>query len=309
MIGLLYNESEVAKLAVTSTSVRRNPAQLDKGVVWYSDNPTHSQRDVASWSGLMSDVFDLHGSMTVAKAKRLAKRIDMAVPPEFQIPGKNLRAAMYDCLPGLFKLLDPFPESVSEKFLDKVRVSVPGRGYCHTTDSLKNSSLKDFMLPESLARTKIMPTGGTGQKQGVYLVKPVGLTGIYESLNNKSRWVTSHQLIRLRKGGELQIKEGVVVLGDKPMIPLHEHPLTERFMEIRKRVPEEATKYYDSLLLRFLMNIPRAGGIHPFSLLLKGQAWLKSGLQAQKQANNGIKIVSFDSHSITAELDDYEQNV
>lgn len=309
MIGLLINQSESSQIAVTADDVAINPKSLPGNIFWYSDNPTMRQKEVASWSGLMGDVFRLQPNMTPRKAKAACKVMEDAIPAEFRIHGKNLRSAMYASLPALFKLVDPLPEQASSKFLDSLTVNRQGPGYAHTTDILKNAKLDDFMLPERINRTKIIPSGSTGQKLGVYHVQCSGMTDILEPLNGKKYWVTSHQLIRLRSAGEVKFFEGAVILGDQPMIPLSEHPICQHFMEIRKGIPEGSRKFYDNLILRFLLSIPRPGAIHPYSLLLRGQSWLKACRQAQTQTNNGVKVIRFDSQAIISELDDYERNV
>ena len=302
MIGLILSQSSLV-MAVTNDAVDVNPVALDPSVAWYTTAPTGEQiGKVTALSRMVKAVFGVtDAEITPDKAKDLVALMNATIPKEWQSPGVSLKRAMVNAMDVRMRLIDPFDEEIQLNNLDKVTVTQPTGRAAREYDVLSNLNLTDFWLPQQLTKTKSIPNKAVGNRPGMYQIEIDRSNSVLANVVGERFWVTHDQIPAIRAVASISIVNSVQIIGDSRMVRLDRHEVTAPLLKILN-ASNETRKYSDQLILRFMLDIPKDFGLHPYSHFLQAQAWSRACNLAAAHQHNGLAVQSFSHNSVITEV-------
>lgn len=289
------------EVAVTKSSVLVAPAVLPSETWWLSGNPSGNNGNIASWSGLMAEAFNLGQTVDILDAKNKIESIDRVIPDDCRKSGSNLKSVLNDFLPLPLQIMEPFVSDIACNQLDKVLVQST-RGYVNQIDIVDTLSLSELMLPKEIVKLKHLKSGATGNRAGLYHCGLNDFDGILASLNGQKKWLSNVQIAKLRHKGHVAINE-CILISNNEYVPLKEHDIYKPFLGMVSRLSTKKDKAdFQAILLRHLINLKHRNGRHPFSMFLQTTAWVSAFSMAESLSEMGIKVLSFDYNSVQTEL-------
>lgn len=294
-IGILLKR-EGKEIAITKNDYEYNPEKL-ADIYWISNNPSYTDmgKRVVSWSEFAL-VFNVQPEDEIRKIQGFIEIFEKITNHINFTTGRKMSYALLKKINFRDHYITPFPRDVSHKNLDSVDICNPSSVSQYKFDVLDNINLSDLFVVSEIVKTKFVPDP-SGDKDGVYNISSPKV-GLLPEI--REQWVTADQLEIIRMlNNKTVIHSGVLFAPHENnwREPIGNHPSLKEVFPTSV-INNKDKKYLDKLIKNFVMNIPHPSDIHPYSVILRGQAWVKSFRMANDLVEDGHKVIKFTHNEI-----------
>ncbi|MEY8198487.1 MAG: hypothetical protein RPS47_04545 [Colwellia sp.] len=293
-------------MAITSKEVIHNPESFDDSLFWITQSPTYDDinNKITPWDWL-GEIYDLKSTINIHDFQNKIMEIESTIFPFMKLsPGKSLSNNMVSCMPIRDRHIAPFPRESDSNTLNIVRVERATDPKCFDFDVISSMSISKITLINTMRRTKVVKMA-KGHRYGIYLIKFIRAHALLHNQIGKEVWVTVDQLKSIRKICTVEILSSVMFIqciDDLKRVSIKSHPSFKNLIPKPKQYQSiQHQEYFEKIILLFALNIPHNTHLHPYSMFVQGQAWVKSLEKALEFYDEGYKITSFNYRHIRCE--------